>query len=182
MLSLIIGTALAADAPQASGEGTFPPFDPTWYASTVFWLLVTFGIVYYLMAKVALPRVAGIIEDRAQKIDGDLKAAADMQDKAKAAGEAYEKLLADAKSNAQAIGQKAKDEASAEADARRKVVEADMAKKVAASEASIASARAAAMGNVAGIASEAAAEIVKRISGVAPKADQLKSAIGATRA
>jgi F-type H+-transporting ATPase subunit b len=182
MMSLFIGTALAADAPKADGDTAFPPFDPTYYASTVFWLLVVFGIVYYLMSKVALPRVAGILEDRAAKIDGDLAAASSMQEKAKAAGEAYEKLLSDARANAQGIGQKAKDEANADADARRKAVEADMSAKVAASEASIATARVKAMGNVDGIAADTAAEIVKRISGVAPKADDVKKAVSAARA
>jgi F-type H+-transporting ATPase subunit b len=181
MMSLFIGTALAADAPKADADATFPPFDPTYYASTVFWLIVTFGIVYYLMSKVALPRVAGILEDRAAKIDGDLAAASAMQEKARNAGEAYEKLLSDARANAQGIGQKAKDEANAEADTRRKTVEADMAAKVAASEASIATARGKAMGNVDGIAADAAAEIVKRISGVAPKADDVKQAVTAAR-
>jgi F-type H+-transporting ATPase subunit b len=181
MMSLFIGTAHAAEAPKAAGDAAFPPFDPTFYASTIFWLLVTFGIVYYLMSKVALPRVSGILEDRAAKIDGDLAAAAAMQEKAKAAGEAYEKLLADARANAQGIGQKAKDEAAADADARRKTVEADMAAKVASSEASIAAALGKAMGNVDGIAADAAAEIVKRISGVAAKADDLKTAVAAAR-
>lgn len=182
MIQLFIGTAQAADAQAGGGGGTFPPFDPTWYASTVFWLIVTFGIVYYLMAKVALPRVEGILEDRAARIDGDLKAAGDLQEKARTAGEAYEKLLADAKANAQVIGQKAKDEANAEADARRKVVEAEVAKKIATSEASIASARSKAMGNVDTIASDAAAEIVKRISGISPKADEVKKAVSGARA
>jgi F-type H+-transporting ATPase subunit b len=182
MIQLLVGTAYAADAPKASGGGAFPPFDPTWFASTIFWLLVTFGICYYLMSKVALPRVAGILEDRAAKIDGDLATAAAIQDKAKTAGEAYEKLLADAKANAQGIGQKAKDEANADADARRKAVEADMAARIATSEASIATARAKAMGNVDGIAADTAAEIVKRISGVAAKADDLKKAVAAARA
>lgn len=182
MMSFLIGTALAADAPKADGDAAFPPFDPTYYASTVFWLIVTFGIVYYLMSKVALPRVEGILEDRSAKIDGDLKAATDMQEKAKAAGEAYEKLLADARANAQGIGQKAKDEAAAEAEARRKSVEADVAARISTSEAAIAQARGKAMANVSGIASDAAGEIVKRITGVAPKADELASAVSAARA
>ncbi|MGL4242695.1 MAG: F0F1 ATP synthase subunit B' [Beijerinckiaceae bacterium] len=182
MIQLLIGTAYAADAPKAAGGGTFPPFDPTWYASTVFWLLITFGLVYFLMSKIALPRVEDILEARASRIDGDLAAATEMQDKAKSAGEAYEKLLADARANAQGIGQKAKDEAAADAEARRKAVEADVAKKVASSEASIADARNKAMSNVSGIASDAAGEIVKRITGVAPKADDLKSAVSAARA
>jgi F-type H+-transporting ATPase subunit b len=181
MIHILIGTAHAADASHTAGGVVFPPFDPTWYASTIFWLLVTFGIVYWLMANVALPRVEGIIEDRSARIDGDLKAASDMQEKAKAAGEAYEKLLADARSNAQGIGQKAKDEAAAQAEARRKSVEADVAARIATSEAAIAQARSKAMANVSGIASDAAGEIVKRITGVAPKADELASAVSAAR-
>jgi F-type H+-transporting ATPase subunit b len=182
MIQLLIGTAHAADATGAASGGVFPPFDTAWYASTVFWLLITFGLVYWLMATKALPRVEGILAEREGKIDGDLKAAAELQDKAKAAGEAYEKLLADAKSSAQGIGQKAKDEANAGADARRKAVEADMGLKVAASEAAISKARSTAMGAVDGIAADAAAEIVKRISGLAPTAADLKSAVGAARA
>jgi F-type H+-transporting ATPase subunit b len=181
MLSLLIGTAHAADAAKADGDSSFPPFDPTWYASTIFWLLVTFGVLYYVMSKIALPRVEEILETREAKIDGDLRAAAAMQEKAKVAGEAYEKLLADAKSGAQSTAQKARDEAIAASDARRKVVESETAQKIAASEASIASARDKAMGNVATIAADTAGEIVKRITGIAPKADELKKAVASAQ-
>jgi F-type H+-transporting ATPase subunit b len=181
MIQLLIGTAYAADAPKADGQGTFPPFDPTWYASTVFWLLVTFGIVYYLMSKIALPRVSGILATREGKIDGDLKAAAAMQEKAKAAGEAYEKLLADAKAGAQATAQKAKDAAATVAETKRKSVEAETAAKIAKSEAGIMTARDKAMTNVAGIAADTAADIVRRITGIAPKADELKRAVASAQ-
>ncbi len=180
MISLLIGTAHAADA--KAGGGAFPPFDASTFGGQIFWLIVTFGVLYWLLSKVALPRVASTIADRSDRIDNDLKAAAGLQEQAKAAGEAYEKLLADAKANAQGIGQKAKDEAAAEAETRRKAVETDVASRIAASEASIAEARAKAMSNVNGIAADAAAEIVKRITGVAPKADELTSAVGAARA
>jgi F-type H+-transporting ATPase subunit b len=181
MISLLIGTAHAADAAKADSGSAFPPFDPTWYASTIFWLLVTFSILYYVMSNIALPRVAGILETREAKIDGDLKAASAMQEKAKAAGEAYEKLLSDAKAGAQATAQKTRDEVNAAADARRKVVETETARKIAASEASIAAGRDKAMTNVSTIAADTAAEIVKRISGIAPKADELKKAVTAAQ-
>jgi F-type H+-transporting ATPase subunit b len=180
MISLFIGTAHAADA-KADGGGAFPPFDASTFGGQIFWLIVVFAVLYWLLSKIALPRVASTLAERSERIDNDLKTAAGLQEKAKAAGEAYEKLLADAKASAQSIGQKAKDEAAAEADARRKAVEADVAGKIAASEASIAEARAKAMSNVNGIATDAAAEIVKRITGVAPMAEELKSAVGAAR-
>lgn len=177
-----IGAAQAAGADAAKkADGVFPPFDTSTFAGQLFWLAVTFGLLYYLMSKVALPRVAGILEDRSARIDGDLAAASAMQDKAKAAGESYEKLLAEAKSNAQGIGQKAKDDANAAMEQRRKAVEAEMATKLAASEADINAARDKAMTNVAEIAGDAAMEIVKRISGVSPKADIVAKAVQAAR-
>jgi F-type H+-transporting ATPase subunit b len=177
-----IGAAQAAGADAAKkADGIFPPFDTSTFPGQLFWLAVTFGLLYYLMSKVALPRVAGILEDRTNRIDGDLAAASAMQEKAKAAGEAYEKLLAEARSNAQGIGQKAKDEANAAMEQRRKSVEAEMAAKLAASETDINAARDKAMANVADIAGDAAMEIVKRISGVAPKADVVAKAVLAAR-
>jgi F-type H+-transporting ATPase subunit b len=181
MMSLFIGTALAADAAKADGESSFPPFDAATFPGQIFWLVITFGVLYYLMSKIALPRVVEILETREGKIDGDLKAAAAMQEKAKVAGEAYEKLLADAKAGAQSTAQKAKDAAAAAGEAKRKIVEADTATRLAASEASINTARDKAMGNVAGIAADTAADIVKRITGVAPKADELKRAVASVQ-
>jgi F-type H+-transporting ATPase subunit b len=181
MLSLLIGTAHAAETAHAEGAGTFPPFDASTFAGQIFWLVITFGVLYYLMSKIALPRVSEILETREGKIDGDLKSAAAMQDKAKAAGEAYEKLLADAKAGAQATAQKARDAANVAAETKRKEVEAETAKKIASSEASITVARDKAMTNVAGIASDTAIEIVKRITGIAPKADDLKRAVEAAK-
>jgi F-type H+-transporting ATPase subunit b len=178
-----IGAAHAAGADVANkGDGVFPPFDTSTFAGQLFWLALTFGVLYFLMSRIALPRVAETLEARDSRIDGDLRAAAAMQQKAKEAGEAYEKLLADARGNAQVIGNKAKDEANQAADQRRKVVEADSAQKIAQSEASIAAARDKAMTNVASIASDTAAEIVKRISGIAPKADDVKKAVAAAQA
>jgi F-type H+-transporting ATPase subunit b len=177
MIFSLIGTAHAADAVKAEGGSAFPPFDASTFPGQIFWLVLTFGALYFLMSKIALPRVSQILETRASKIDGDLAAAASMQEKARLAGETYEKLLTDAKANAQSIGQKAKDEANNVADQQRKVVEAETNQKIATSEASIAKARDVAMGNVAGIAVDAASEIIKRISGVAPKADDVKRAV-----
>lgn len=180
MLSLLIGTAHAAE-PAHGGGAKFPPFDPTTFTSTAFWLVLTFGALYWLMSRIALPQVEDILRTREGKIEGDLKAAATMQDKARAAGEAYDKLLADARSGAQATAQQARDAANAAADQKRKAVEAETQQKIAASEAEISAARDQAMTNVAGIATEAAAAIVQRITGVKPGADDVKRAVAAAQ-
>jgi F-type H+-transporting ATPase subunit b len=177
MLSLLIGSAQAAEPAHGEGGSSFPPFDPTHFPSTIFWLAVTFGALYWLMSRIALPRVAEILETREAKIAGDLKSAAMMQEKARSAGDAYEKLLADARAGAQATAQQARDAANAAAEQKRKAVEAETQQKIAASETEIAAARDQAMTNVAAIAADAAAAIVARITGAEPNADDVRRAV-----
>lgn len=171
----IIGAAHAAGAPAQGG--VFPPFDASTFAGQLFWLAVTFGLLYVLMSRVALPRVADIIADRRAKIESDLNQAAQAQKSAEDAAKAFEAGLAQAKSNAQGIAQNARDTAAKEADARRHSVEAELSTKLASAESAIAEMKAKAMANVDGIAKDAAAAIVERLTGAAPKAADVTKAI-----
>src|ERR1041385_5689508 len=84
------------------GKG-FPPFDPTTFASQVLWLAITFVALYLLMSRIALPRVATILENRQSRITGDLADAQRLKDQSDAAIAAHEKALAEARSRAQAL-------------------------------------------------------------------------------
>ena len=181
---LLAGAALAEDAHGSTEEAqsAFPPFDPATFGSTLFWLLLTFLTLYWLMSRVALPRVGGIIEHRNATIETDLEKAALMQKKAEDAGAAYTAALAKAKANAATIGQQAKDAASAAAADRRKSVEADVAAKIAAAEEQIATMKASAMTNVSSIATEAASAIVEHLTGTAPSGGDVQKAVSETLA
>ncbi|MDQ6436042.1 F0F1 ATP synthase subunit B [Mesorhizobium sp. LHD-90] len=152
------------------GGGVFPPFDPSSFPSQILWLAITFGLFYLFLKKVVLPRIGGILEVRSDRIAQDLEQAARMKGEADAAVAAYEQELAEAKGNANAIGQKARDGARADADAERKRVEATLEEKLAAAEANIASIKAKAMNEVGTIAEDTAAEIVRSLVGGADKA------------
>ena len=167
---------------KRKSHSAFPPFDPATFGSTLFWLLITFVTLYWLMSRVALPRVGGIIENRNETISVDLEKAALMQKKAEDAGTAYTTALSKAKANAVSIGQQAKDAASAAASDRRKAVEAEVASKIAAAEAQIATMKASAMTNVSSIATEAAVAIVERLTGVAPANAEVQKAVSETLA
>ena len=156
---------------EGHGSPAFPPFDPSHFPSQILWLAITFGLFYLFLKKVVLPRIGGILEVRSDRIAQDLEQAARMKGEADAAVAAYEQELAEAKTNANAIGQKARDGARADADAERKRVEAELEQKLQAAEANIASIKAKAMGEVGGIAEDTAAEIVRSLVGSADKAD-----------
>lgn len=149
-------------------KGAFPPFNAQTFASQLVWLVVTFAVLYVIVAKVALPRVGGIIAQRQKHIDDDLAQASAFKTQSDAAIAAYEKALADARTRAQAIANDMRDKQAAEAEARRKVLESQLNAKLADAEKTIAATKQAAMTNVRGIAADATKAIVERLIGTAP--------------
>lgn len=165
---------------EASGHGAqggFPPFASETYPSQLLWVALTFGALYFLMSRVALPRVEKVLHSRKERISGDLAEAQRLRAEAEAAEEAYNTALHQARSNAQAIAQKTKDELSAEFDVRRKALEADLNSKLAEAEATIRSGTEAAMGNVRSIAADAASAIVERLIGTKPAPATVEAAL-----
>jgi len=171
-----LSTSTEATPPGEHGGG-FPPFQKDTFGSQLLWLAITFGALYFIASKLALPRVGGIIADRRARIAGDLAEAARMKEAADAAIASYEKSLADARARAQAIATQTREKVSAEAEARRKDVEAGLNAKLAAAEQTIGATRTAAMSNVQGIATDAAIAIVARLTGKAPTEDAAATAV-----
>ena len=65
--------------PHAAEEhGAFPPFDSTHFPSQILWLAITFGVFYFLVAKMIAPRISGIIQTRESRIASDLAEASRM--------------------------------------------------------------------------------------------------------
>jgi F-type H+-transporting ATPase subunit b len=182
---LTLFTSVASHAVETGGASkgagaAFPPFDASTFVPTLFWLFVVFVTLYWLMSRVALPRVSDTIDKRNAIITRDVDQASALQKKAEEAGAAYEAALSKAKANAVTIGQKAKDDAALNAASRRKEVEADMAVKIAAAEANIIATKDKAMSNVSSIASDAASVIVQHLTGTVPNAETISKAISSS--
>lgn len=169
----------AAHTEQPAHGAAFPPFETHTFLSQLIWLAISFGLLYYLMAKVALPRIEAILHARSSRLATDLDEAQRMKSEADAAGVAYETSLRDAQGKAQGIAQEARAKLAAESDKRRKDKEAELNAKIAASETTIRESTARAMGNVREIAGETASSIVERLTGHAPDHASLDRALGA---
>jgi F-type H+-transporting ATPase subunit b len=158
-------------------KGAFPPFDSSTFASQLVWLVITFVLLYALMAKVALPRVGSIIAQRQNRIDDDLAQANAFKAQSDAALAAYEKALADARARAQAMASEMRDKQAAEAEASRKKLEDQLNAKLAEAEKVIAGTKQAAMANVRNIAADAARAIVERLIGTVPADSAVVAAV-----
>jgi F-type H+-transporting ATPase subunit b len=160
-----------------------PQLDFSTYAPQLIWLAITFAVLYLLMARVALPRIATVIEERRDRIASDLDEAERSKVQSEAAIAAYEAALAEARARAHEIARANRDRLTAEIDAERARVDAEAADKTAEAERAIAAARSAALGEVGAIAGELTEAIVKRlVGGRAPKqkiADAVSAAMKA---
>ena len=156
---------------EAHAPTVFPPFDPAHFASQLLWLALTFGVLYVLMSRVAIPRIGGILESRRARIEGDLKEADRLRVETERAAQAYEDALAEARANAHAIAEETRQGIRADIEGKRATVEADLAEKVNAAEARIAETKQGALTHVDEIAAETAATLVGQLVGKVSDAD-----------
>ena len=177
----VIVPSIAFAAGDASGG--LPQLDIATWPNQLFWLLITFVILFLLMNYVVTPRISVVLESRRDKIAGDLEKAKEADSDAKAMQVTYENALAsaraDASDKAQAATKAANDKvAAAEAEMAKK-----LAKKLATAEKKLATMRDEAMANLNDVATEVAQETVQQLIGVkATKAEVAKQVKAAAKA
>ena len=168
---------VAAADQHAAGGHNFPPFDPSTFAPQVIWLAISFGALYLIMSRVALPRVASVLAERRERIQRDLAEAERLKAETDAALAAYEKSLADARGKAQSLAKDMRDKVASEMDSERRRVDDANAAKLAETEARIADTKVRALANVDQLAAETASAIVERLIGQSVGADDIRQAI-----
>jgi len=136
------------------------------YASQIFWLLIIFGLIYFVIGKGMLPKIEATVEARDQKIASDLAAAEAARAKADETEASYRARIEEARAAALKATQDAKAVATAEAEKRVKAADAELATKTAEADAALKKAQAKALAEIENVAAEAAQEIVAKVSGI----------------
>lgn len=144
-----------------------PQLCPEWMGNQIFWLAVTLIVIFLILSKIALPRIAAVLAERQGTITNDITAAEELKQKAIDAEEAYNKALADARAEAGRIVAEAKAEIQSELDTEIAKADAEIAAKTAESEKAIAGIREGAMEAVKEVAKDTAKEIVAAMGGSA---------------
>ena len=165
----------AADAAAAADPG-MPQLDFSTFPNQIFWLVVTLVVIYLVLTKVALPRIASVLAERQGTITNDIAAAEDLKAKAAEAEEAYNKALADARAEAGRIGAEAKAEMQAEVEVAMAKADAEIAARTAESESRITEIREGAAAAVKDVAQDAAKEIVSAL-GIEVDAKSIDAAV-----
>lgn len=163
------GADTAHAAVEAAGNAGMPQLDITTFGNQIFWLLVVLAVIYWVLSRVALPRIGGVLSDRQGAITGDLMAAEEFKQKAKDAEAAYDKALADARAEANKIIAANKAEIQKELDVAIAHADAEIAARSAESEKRIGEIRASAVDDAKNVARDVTEALVQNFGG---KVDQ----------
>lgn len=152
------------------------------YSSQIFWLLLTFGFVFFVIGLGMVPKVQATADARDAKITGDLDAAKAAFARADEAEADYRVRNAESRGAVQAMLAKAKAEAAKASEVKLAAADAEIAGQIGAAEARIKAASNAAMAEIETVAADAARDMVARISGVDASDDAARNAVKAALA
>lgn len=164
-------------ASESGGGAALPQLDIDTFPTQIFWLFVTFILLYLAMSKIAIPRIEYVLEERNNRLAEDLDKAGKLKADAEEVRANYEKALADARGSAQTLIAKTKDEASAENAKAEADADAAAAVQIKEAEARIGDARSEALANVKDVVSEVVGDAVAKLIGVKVTKTDLKKAV-----
>ncbi|WOF73121.1 F0F1 ATP synthase subunit B' [Parvibaculaceae bacterium PLY_AMNH_Bact1] len=147
-----------------------PQLDFATFAPQLIWLTLVFGVLYLVMARVALPRIATVIEERRDRIADDLDTAAQLKSDTDDAIASYETALAEARTKAHSIAQETRDRLTAETDAHRADLEGQLAARIADAEKRIDATKTQALTSVRDVAVDVADAITQQLLGDSDRA------------
>lgn len=174
---LTTGTFVPTADSGGHGPLKFPPFDSSSFAPQLIWLAIMFAVLYWVMSRVALPRIGGVINERRDRIERDLTEAQRLKGETDAALKAYEQSLAEARGRAQALAKETRDKISSGIERDRHKADQENAARVGQVEQQIAESKAKALASVNDIAADTAGAIIGRLLGNDVPASEVQSAV-----
>lgn len=154
-----------------------PQLDPTTFLPQIFWLVVAFGVLYWIALRVALPRVADVLQTRRERIEADLERAETLRKEAEATLEEYERTMAETRAKAHQLTVEAGQGIAAETQRRNDALTATLDKRTALAEARINERRDEAIAEMREVARMLVREASKRLAGLTPAEESVEAAL-----
>ena len=114
---LFIGKVFAAE------NGGMPQLNPEFWISQIFWLTITFGILYVVLSKLILPKISANLELRKSQISDNIEAADKQREGSELKLKEYDEVITKSKTEAKNIFNQAREKALNDINAKRNVLE-----------------------------------------------------------
>lgn len=167
-------TIVLSSVPDAvEKKSGLPQLNTNDMAPQLIWLALSFIVLYYVLSKMTLPRIASVLDDRKNRIERDISEGERLNNETQKAIAEYEQKLADARSKAGSMAKENRDSVAAELEKKRLIAEADDQARIAAAEQRIVAMKDNAMLQVTTISTETAQELIRKLIGTEVSAEEI---------
>ncbi len=173
-----VGLAIAAEDAAEAESGGLPQLDVSTYPSQIFWLILSFAVLYYLLTRKGLPRVSEILEARQDRIAADLDRAARLRQEAEETLRRYQAMIEEAQARARTLLHAAQERIAGDFAARQAALEQELNEKIREAERRIATAREKALGEIDEVAAELVQAAVQRLASLKITKKDARAAVG----
>jgi F-type H+-transporting ATPase subunit b len=149
----------------AAESGGMPQLNPEFWVSQIFWLTLTFGILYIVLSKLILPKISANLESRKSQIQENIEAAEKQRESSEFKLKEYDKIILKSKLEAKNIFKDAREKALKDINSKREILDNQIDEEVKNAEKEIEILRKSAPEKINKIAIETSSELVKRLIG-----------------
>ncbi|MDC0875878.1 F0F1 ATP synthase subunit B [Candidatus Pelagibacter sp.] len=149
----------------AAESGGMPQLNPEFWISQIFWLTLTFGILYIVLSKLILPKISNNLESRKSQILENIEAAEKQREDSETKIKEYEEIITKSRIDAKTIFNQTREKALKDINAKREVLDKQIDEEINKAEVEIKSLREAAPEKINKIAIETSSELIQKLIG-----------------
>ena len=150
----------------ASESVGMPQLNPEFWISQIFWLTITFGILYIVLSKLVLPRISTNLEIRKSQILDNIEAAEKQREESELKIQEYEKIIQDSKNQAKNYLNQAREKLIKSVNLKKKDLDKELAVEIKKTESEIQDLRNKAPEKINKIAIETSGDLIQRLIGI----------------
>ena len=149
----------------AAESGGMPQLNPEFWVSQIFWLTLTFGILYIVLSKLILPKISANLESRKSQIQENIEAAEKQRENSETKLKEYDEIILKSKLEAKNIFKDAREKTLKDINLKRETLDKQIDEEIKKAEKEIEILRKSAPEKINKIAIETSSELVKRLIG-----------------
>ena len=162
---LILISFLSINFAQSSESGGMPQLDPEFWFSQIFWLIITFGILFIILSKLILPKISENLEVRRSQISENIESAEKERNESENKIKEYEKIILDSKNEAKNYFNKAREKILKDIDKKRETLESEINEEINKAEIEISELVSKSPEKINKIATETSSDLIKQLIG-----------------
>ena len=149
----------------AAESGGMPQLNPEFWISQIFWLIITFGILFIVLTKVILPKISDNLETRKSQILENIETADKQKEESQKKIDEYEKIILDSKLKAKSYFNEAREKIFDDINKKRAALEKDLDEEISEVEKELSDLKNKSGEKINKIAAETSAELIKELIG-----------------